>query len=268
VKNIKMGDGDKIRELLRRIKKPISQGVGTVFSNIKKPYSYEFPELSSILKYGSNVLQGKIDEPTYGTKGTTPEETAARDWLLRSGFGMNEQKANRMGGKKSFIETGREDEKGRNIVQFNPADSFGKLAQREVDTDITNWLYNKLNLPQVGKEGEETYPATRFNVPVMSNYGENAPEFTGEGSDEGGYYNKVRLRDPWDFALNPGEKILNWFRPDKSAINLGRTILDKLMQPKTVESETKVYLPGIKKKPKRNKVSGTPLTGLYETEYD
>lgn len=226
---------------------------GEFISNVKSPVGYDLPSGENVLKAGKNALMG-IDIPVYdgGPDGKIQANIPPRDFLLRSEFGMKD--ANRMGGGENFIKT------GENTFDINSAGPYGKQMQKEIDNAGAIWideLLNKDNVVNVDEKGNS------INVPKKSSVlGNIGFELGGEGQDEKGYYNVVKGTDVWDFGLHDNEPLLNLsqgsFKKNatKTGSNIARTILDRIIDPQKVNYSTKVYIPGIKKKPRKIKAPG------------
>jgi len=310
VKNIKMGDGDKIRELLRRVtgggdllntaqtarkedksitkltnyfknkiaeEKSTQQDEGSTlsklyqkimpenaikkfgkfFSNSVYPYGYtgKKNELSGYMKNFGKEMIG-IDEPYYGKEYNPNDfqpDLPGRDYLLRSGFGLEEEEANRMGGADVFKRLDKS-----NLI-LNPKNPMGTDIQKRLD-EYAKHEFLKRFIP--GYEVPEDVDEDYTGMPILAGIEFN-PQ--GEGQDEKGYYVKYGGRDPWDFSLKGG----NTGESRKNLLKLIRRSIDaNLINKQTVNYEGKYHVPGIKKQPKQRRVSGTPLTGIYESEYD
>lgn len=234
--------------------------VGQIFSNVKRPASYNDDSVSpeQIFEGGLNTMTGK-DEPAWKKEkgGLSEEEWAARDYLNRASF-MPDKEANRFGGADTFLRT------GNNNMILNPKNKFGSQIQSILDKnanllsedDIKHTMYQgsneETNTPYEWKDltgvdqagiNRDEYRKELKIAPVMANIEFNR---TGEGEDSKGYYNMYKGSDAWDFALHPDEKILNKKQSGgldykKSLVNMVRSLVDPMMDKQTVNYESKVY---------------------------
>jgi len=243
----------------------VPQTIGRWFTNAKIPSGYENavkPE--NFVQSGLNLLQGKDerlwedDIPVNPVDGMPPgnifkpkDEYDIRDYFNGRAFGLDDKRSGR---GKTLPELGVTD-LGNNNYELNRDTETGKTFYKKFDPQAEKWAFEQVFKKQFNKgapiEDNETIPNSRFTMPfpVMGNVSKQNVNFAGEGEDEGGYYNMVRLNDIWDYKLNPGEKI-------DSPTNLGRNMLDQVMNPVNVTGTSKVYIPNIKKQPRRKKVSG------------
>lgn len=214
----------------------ISEKVGEWFSNSKIPAGYENDvDPAKFVKAGLNLMTGADEKQWQNPEfGLYPEkELDARDFLNRKSFGMGDIKSAR--GKEQDILT----DLGNNNYEIKRDTDRGDKFYRQMDKLAKQFVSDNL--------GEAQAPeSVRTNLPVMSHYSKDNLNFAGEGEDENGYYNLVRLNDLWDYKLNSGEKM-------NSLTNIGRTLLDQFMTPANVTGTSKVYIPKIKKKPRRTR---------------
>jgi len=262
----------------------LKKKAGMFLSNVKEPIGYDLPGardktplgiqtenekgqplLPSVLEKGLKVGQGAndilkagvestlgIDRPVYDIEPKRLNTIAARQFLLRKEMGMDDEEANIMGGKDTFIKV------GDNVFKFNPDNAFGKKQIEGIDKLANEFVQHKLETTmhdpdrpvysdQEGNKTPETQYPYVMNNSVLGNIGFNQ---MGEGEDEKGYYNLVGGTDKWDFGLHPNESIL-----DNFPVNIARTVLDANITPQQVDYETKVYIPGVKKQPRKKEMS-------------
>ena len=258
---------------------PVRTVMGGVFSNVKMPFSYnEFNP--DVFKTGLvNTLTGK-DEPGWNEHLSSSGEgvkkmLTARDYINRAAF--MSAGANRLGGASTFLSTGKKDKEGRDIMNFNSEGEYGKNMLEAVNRDAVSIMDYKLGHTMFNPDPNEenvSYNGVTKNQPMgFINYmnaershpimGHYQLEPQGEGTDEKGYYVKYGGQDPWDFALHPGEKILNAENPKQGVKNLLRMLIDQFADPKTMEYQTKVYVPGVKKQPRERKRDVMPYAVPY-----
>lgn len=217
--------------------------------------------LSDINEAGIQTIAG-IDKPAFDSDPRDKDNIAARTFLLRKSFDMTDEEANNLGGQDTFIKTGDK------VYKFNPNNAFGKRNINQIDKLSKDIMEHKMNTAtRDGWTPDNPDPdpmatftdETGYNIPqveypykkVNSVLGHIQPEQLGEGEDEKGYYVRMGGKDKWDFNLHDGESIL-----DNIPVNLGRFLLDKTIDPQQVNFESKVYIPGIKKQPRKKKISG------------
>ena len=256
-----MGDGIKgILKFLQRVPKTTA---GTIFTNIKKPATYELPGKKNIIDYAANVLEGDTDKPVWNTEMNT--SYPARDFLNRKMFGFRDKSANRLGGMNAFNKL------GENEYEFNPNDAYGKSMIEDIDGTAKQWLNAKKDETMLqdiptDEKGQPIYNSQQVlqnrRHPVMSNYGF---ELGGEGEDEKGYYNIVKGVDPWDFKRHGDEPLLSmdndksyFENVKKTGTNVLRDLANMVTTPQNVNYGSKVYIPGIKKQPRKKKVLRIP----------
>jgi hypothetical protein len=269
----KLGKGKlKIKDI---VPNSISQGIGTIFSNAKRPavYGDEFSEPVDYLESTMNFLKGEDKSAwnlrrggdadpenvkpgssfDYSSVKDSKSEIQARDFLTRKGFGLSDELSSRGDDITGLID------KGNNNYEINPEGELGSDFYRKFNKYASDWATEETRDwdEEEKNQGYKTKKRIEGRVlPVMANTNPDSFDFVGEGEDEDGYYNKVRLHDSWDFALRPGEKI-------NSPTNLGRSILDQFMAPPNVTAETKVRIPGVRLQ-KRNPSSRLGSVQRYD----
>lgn len=249
----------------------MKKAAGTVFTNIKSPRQYTLPAKKNLAQYGKNLLALEPDKPVWTDEiGNTEVDPSnilpARDFIFRKEFGMSDDDANRFGGKDVFNET------GKNSFTFNTNNSVGRKQQDMIDKQAQDFMKHKMEtatrdgwtpenmnpepLPTFKDSNGSIIPQTQYprtlKTALLGNIG---MEQLGEGEDENGYFVKVGGKDVWDFGLHDNEKLLDLKNPKQSLINMLRTGLDNIIDPATINYESKVYMPGIKKQPRRKKVA-------------
>lgn len=239
----------------------ISQKIGEGFSNAKMPQGYDAGiDPGKFIQAGLNVFSG-VDKrlwsknDVYKDKGDIDNNFKARDFLNRIGFGMSKDKANRFG--DNDIEKIMDD-KGNNNFELKRGtdigDRFfaGTLPGTGFDEYADQWANRQIYGDKYETDNPVTIPPP---LPITGKIDDSKLSFSGEGqainpaTGKMEYYNDVRLNDPFDYALNKGEKI-------NKPSDLGRVILDQFMEPANFTASKRVFLPEIKKQPKRKVVSG------------
>jgi len=248
-------------------KRLLTPKIGEFASNVKAPVGYEVPKAGNIPQAFMNLLKGK-DEPVF-EHGVNDPQTQARDFILRKSLQMDDNAANRMGGKDAFIDEGNDN------LAINTLNPIGKKMQKGIDLNAKQMDEHKMNTAMydhdaptfkgVDRSGKEfvmpqtTYPFAMYDKTLMNNYN---MEQLGEGTDENGYYVKYGGEDPWDFALHPEENMINLGQGSfsgnvkKTGSNIMRTLLDGLLSKKNIKYESKVYKPEIKQQPRKKEVRG------------
>lgn len=275
----------------------ISQKIGQSFSNAKLPAGYETAiDPGKFILSGLNTLSGNKDERLwtkdmnpelqpgqmgYGNKYADISEFDIRDFLNRKGFGMSDN----MSGRGKSLKELDISQKGDNNYVLGRNSKVGDTFYKKFDPEADKWAKEQIGLNSTGEPiraiGNKHSKFEGKKWPIMANVGNNDVSFGGEGFDDNGYYNIVKMSDKWDYALHPDESVINQGsnravfgenanitdnNDDKtSMINLGRSLLDQFMDPATLTAEKKVYIPGVKKKalkPGNPKIMNVPDPNL------
>lgn len=235
----------------------ITQEFGKFFSNSVYPYGYTGKNDAS--GYAKNL--GKqvigIDKPDYGedyNAADFPSDLPGREYLERSGFGIKEEDANRLGGSDMFLRLDKS-----NVI-LNPENKISSTIQEKLDAITKNDFLKRFNNENLSMK---EHNSERTGLPVLA--GINF-EPQGEGQDEKGYYVKYSGKDPWDFATDGS----NTGKGNSSLLKLIRSFVDaNLTNKQTVNYEGKYYPKWIKKKePEKKRVTGNKNTAIYQSAYD
>lgn len=231
----------------------INTKIGQGFSNAKLPAGYETAiDPGRFIQSGLNTMSGvdkrlwdneinpplQKDQVPVGNQYADISEFNIRDFLNRRGFGMS----NEMSGRGSSLEQLGLTDNGNNDYTLNRGTKVADTFYKKFDPQAEQWAKEQINTSS--SEPIRAIKPSRFQNrkwPIMANVSNSDVSFGGEGQDQNGYYNIVKMSDKFDYALHPDESI-------NSPVNLGRTILDQFMEPASLTAEKKVYIPGIKKK--------------------